>query len=470
MKLRIDNQDLIITGVGPSEFRYRPGPHKVVAMRRDTPVFEEVISIDRGGKRVVTITHEGIAIDGKARTEAGNPDRSVAGSLVMPLSIERNQIHEKRALRRPSVSQQSLTGPVAANSVPFSAMSNTSRSSIENVSELLLPVPLWETKEVAPWPYGIVSSARYSPDGHLLALGCGDGSVTLCDTATRRIRSILSGHASRVWSLAFSPDGKTLATASGDWKRENRTGQVRLWDANTGSPQACLTDADVLQLAVAYSPDGKTLAWGGRNCTITLWDTEAMSVRSICRGHEWTVRYLAFHPGQPVLVSAGLDGTIRFWDTRTGKPAGDTIRHDGRSSNCVSISPDGKLLAANSGARSDEPGGEGPIPSWISIWDWESRREVRRIEGFRFGGLGVSFSPDGKTLAAAGGYYTLGAEVELCEVATGKRLRKLAGHQFWAEGVAFSPDGKNMVSFGGAEPGRGEVRVWDLTSDQPRRD
>src|SRR5262249_31942447 len=154
---------------------------------------------------------------------------------------------------------------------------------------------------------------------------------------------------------------------------------------------------------------------------------------------------------------------IRFWDTRTGQGVGDPIRHEGRSSNRVAISPDGRLLAANSGPRSDEPGVDRPVPGWITIWDWETRQELRRIEGFRFDILSIAFSPDGATLASAGGFYTTGAEVELCDVATGRRLPSLKGHAFWAESAVFSPDGKSLVSLGGAEPDRGEVRVWDLT-------
>ena len=373
------------------------------------------------------------------------------------------------AILRIRAAERSPSGPVAEHGYPLGGMHNREKSSIENIAELLRPVPLWATDDVAPWPFGVVSTACYSPDGHLLTLGCSDGSVTLCEPATRRIRSLLSERAGRVWSMAFAPDGKSLATASGNWQRENRTGQVRLWDVDAGTLRASLTDADVVQLAVAYSPDGKTLAWAGRNSAVTLWDTKRMSVRSICRGHEWTVRSLVFHPKEPVLVSAGFDGTIRFWNTRTGNPAGEPIRQSGRSSNCVAISPDGKLLAANSGPRTDGPGGDGPVPAWISIWDWETRRELRRIEALRFDVLGVAFSPDGKTLASSGGYYPLGAEVELWDVDTGVRRRNLAGHRYWAECVAFSPDGNNLVTAGGVVP-CGEVRVWDLTSARSPQD
>jgi WD40 repeat protein len=330
------------------------------------------------------------------------------------------------------------------------------------LADLLRPVPLETTEEISPWPFGIVSSACYSPDGRLLALGCGDGSVTLYDTAARRICSTRGVYAGRVWSMAFSPDGGTLATASGDWNPRSRNGQVRLWDVPSGTFRAGLTDDGSLQLAVAYSPDGRTLAWAGRKRTIVLWDTESQSIRAVCRGHEWTIRSLAFHTREPVLVSAGFDGSIRFWDARSGDSIGDPIRHDGRSSNRVAISPDGRLLAANSAPRSDEPGVEGPFPGWITIWDWETRKELRRIVGFRFDVLSIAFSPDGTTLASAGGYFDRGSELGLWDVATGDRIQGLKGHACWVESAIFSPDGRSLVSLGGADPYGGEVRVWDL--------
>jgi serine/threonine protein kinase/WD40 repeat protein len=352
---------------------------------------------------------------------------------------------------------------VTAVGTPTGRIDGGSISTAEHIAEFLKPVPLAVASEIPRWEAGIVSSAAYSTDGKLLALGCGDGSVMICETSTRKPCAVLNGQAGRVWSVAFSPDGQSLAAASGKWIPSARTGQVKLWDVANGTLLADLADTGSLQLAVAFSPDAKTIAWGGRDRTITLWDTELMRVRAVCAGHEWTIRSLVFHPTEPVIVSAGFDGTIRFWDTQTGGERGPAIRHNGRSSNCVAISPDGKLLAANSGPRSDEPGVEGPAPGWITFWDWDTRQKVRGIEGFRFDILGIAFSPDGKTLATAGGFYTSGAEVAIWDVATGMRLAALVGHKFWAECITFSPDGKNLISTGGAEPDFGEVRVWDLT-------
>ena len=165
-----------------------------------------------------------------------------------------------------------------------------------------------------------------------------------------------SRHPDRVFSVAYSPDGKTLAVAGGDWERGTKKGFVRLWDAATGRELATLAQGCDIEFAVAFSPDGKTLAWCGRDRTVTLWDVDLGRVRATCVGHEGTVRALAFHPGGHRLVSAGFDGTIRFWNTATGVEDGEPIRLAGRSSNFVAFSPDGASLAFNTGPRSDDPG------------------------------------------------------------------------------------------------------------------
>src|SRR5262249_2599173 len=156
-----------------------------------------------------------------------------------------------------------------------------------------------------------------------------------------------------------------------------------LFDVATGSLADQLHDGS-LTLTVAFSPDGKTLAWAGRNPTITLWDAQRQKPRAVCRGHEGPIRSVVFHPVEPVLVSVGFDGSIRFWDTPTGEPNGQPIRLQGRASNSVAISPDGTRLAANTGRRSDDRSLEGPIPGWIEIWDWATRRELRKIQGFQY--------------------------------------------------------------------------------------
>ncbi len=271
-------------------------------------------------------------------------------------------------------------------------------------------------------------------------------------------------HPDRVLSLAYSPDGKILAAAGGDWDRGTKNGFVRLWDVASGRELATLALGCDIEFAVAFSPDGKTLAWCGRDRIITLWDVDENRARAICVGHEGTVRALAFHPSGDRMVSAGFDGTLRFWNTATGLEDGKPIQLGGRSSNCVAVSPDGTLLASSTGPRSDDPGWGGPSPGLLQVWDWTTRQERFALKGHRYRILGVSFSPDGKTLASAGGHFSDGAEVKLWDVASGREQHSLSGHRWWVECVAFSPDSRFLVSAGGFEKNPGEVRVWDLTS------
>ncbi len=334
---------------------------------------------------------------------------------------------------------------------------------IGSILEALRPVPVTCRDPVAPWPFWAVSSASYSPDGTELAFGSADGFVTLCSSRSRRLRAILS-HPDRVMSLAYSPDGKILAAAGGDWDRATKNGFVRLWNVASGRELATLALGCDIEFAVAFSPDGKTLAWCGRDRIITLWDIEENRARAICVGHEDTVRALAFHPHGDRMVSAGFDGTLRFWNTATGAEDGKPIRLGGRSSDCVAVLPDGTALASSTGPKSDDPGWGGPSLGLLQVWDWTTRQERFALKGHRYQILGVSFSADGKTLASAGGHLSDGAEVKLWDVASGREQHSLSGHQWWVECVAFSPDSRFLVSAGGFETNPGEVRVWDLAS------
>ena len=316
---------------------------------------------------------------------------------------------------------------------------------IGSILEALDPVAVTCRNPVVPGPFWAVSSASYYPDGTELALGSGDGLVTIWSSYSRRLRAILS-HPDRVLSLAYSPDGRILAAAGGDWERGTRKGFVRLWDVASGRELATLALGCDIEFAVAFSPDGKTLAWSGRDRIITLWDVDESLRRAICVGHEGTVRALAFHPSGERMVSAGFDGTLRFWNTATGLEDGKPIRLSGSSSNCVAVSPDGTALASSTGPRSDDPGWGGPSPGLLQVWNWTSRQERFALKGHRYRILGVAFSPDGKTLASGAGHFSDGAEVKLWDLASGREQNSLLGHQWWVECVAFSPDSRFLVS------------------------
>jgi uncharacterized protein with WD repeat len=246
-------------------------------------------------------------------------------------------------------------------------------------------------------------------------------------------RATLTGHTEGVWPVAFSPDGKTLASGSKDTT-------VRLWDVKTAKNTATLltghTDAIV---SLSFSPAGKTLAVGSQDNDITLWDAAGGKRTATLRGHTSYVWSLAFSPSGKTLASASSDNTLKLWDV-PGEKNTATIKVPGRGLDSVVFSPDGKMVAT--GGRDGS----------IRLWDVATGRNTATLEG-RIGQIYcVAFSPDRKMLAAGGD-----KNVELWNVASRSNVALLKGHTNWVFSVAFSPDGTMLAS--GSEDK--SVKLWD---------
>jgi WD40 repeat protein len=294
-----------------------------------------------------------------------------------------------------------------------------------------------------------ILALAFSPDGKTLASSGGrESSVLLWDVRTGKLHATLQGHSGVMYCLAFAPDGRSLVASDG-------VGKFIVWDVNTGKELTTLVAHKDIAHCVAYSPDGTMLATGCSDGTVKLWDVKTWKERATLTGHTGNVDCLAFSPDGKTLASGTDDvPAIHLWDMATLEQKstlpGEHWVHR------VVFSPDGKTLATLD-SRS------------IKLWDLATGRE-RRPYPVSAGVLGCPvFTPDGKRLAC-----TAGNRVVLWNVETGQEEDTVfVGHVTDISCLAISADGKTLAAgSGGQEPaqqgpaeftqGPGEIKLWDL--------
>ena len=221
-----------------------------------------------------------------------------------------------------------------------------------------------------------VNSVSFSPDGGTLASGSWDGTVKLWDVTTQQNIATLRLEG---YSTAFSSDGTILA--SGSWD-----GTVKLWDITTQQNIATLEGHGDLVTSVAFSPDGRTLA-SGWDSTVKLSDVTTRQNIATLEGHTDGVTSVSFSPDGGTLASGSWDGTVKLWDVTIRQNIATLEGHTGRV-NSVSFSPDGGTLAS------------GSWDGTVKLWDVTIRQNIATLEGHTGGVNSVSFSPDGGTLAS----------------------------------------------------------------------
>jgi Tol biopolymer transport system component len=281
-----------------------------------------------------------------------------------------------------------------------------------------------------------VFSVAWSPDGRTLASACNDKAIRVWDVAGGKLLRTLNGDQSPVWSVAWSPDGKTLASGGAD----NKT--IQVWDVASGKLRTLQGHTHNVT-SVAWSSDGKTLASGSWDKTIRLWDASNGILLRTLQGHTDYVLSVAWSPDGKTLASASLDGTARLWEPMTGRML-TTLQTINSKVYGVAWSPDGKTLAS---ASSDHT---------VRVWDPATGRSLRTLRCRQEIPQSVAWSPDGKTLAVG----TRDNRVWIWGAATGEVLRTLQGHGRDVTSVAWSPDGKTLAS-GSLDS---TIRLWPIGS------
>ncbi|MBD2772519.1 WD40 repeat domain-containing protein [Iningainema tapete] len=298
----------------------------------------------------------------------------------------------------------------------------------------------------------VVNNITFSPDRKTLASASSDNTVRIWDIATGKTLKILQGHLEAL-DVSFSPDGKTLAASNADTRTAVPynfliKNSVNLWDVSTGREIKTLIQGDLLTKvnSIHFSPDSKILAATYRDGTTKLWDVSTGRVLNLPREHDFRkdVNNIMFSLNSQMIASASADGTVTLQDSMNGRDI-RTLKGHSNWVNDVNLSPDAKTIATAS------------ADGTVRLWDLASGREIKTLESHSGEMTSVNFSPDGKTIVTAGA----DDKVRLWNVSSGKELKLLSGYSHKIIRVGFADKGGKKIF---AKNLDGTTELWEAST------
>ncbi|MBF0096239.1 MAG: TIR domain-containing protein [Magnetococcales bacterium] len=269
---------------------------------------------------------------------------------------------------------------------------------------------------------GEVRACTFSPDGRTILSASNDKTLRLWDVESCRTLHVLQGHEGKVWSCAFSPDGKMVLSAS-----EDKT--LRLWNAENGKTIRVLTGHAGWVLSCAFSPDGKKILSGSTDKTLRLWDVESGQSLKVFKDHGDWVRRCLFSPDGKMILGAADNKALWLWNVESNRSPLKLSEHRGWVMSCA-FSPDGKTILSGSTDKT------------LRLWEVSSGQSVQVLNGHEDWVSACDFSQAGLILLSASGDRTL----RLWEKKGGQTLRIFKGHEESVNSCAFNWERESILS------------------------
>ena len=282
---------------------------------------------------------------------------------------------------------------------------------------------------------GSTLAAKFSPTDNLFATAI-EHHICLWEVDTIRQVREYDGHTAWVRSLAFSPDGKILASGSLDCT-------IRLWNVETGQCLQILTGHTSGVQSVAFSNDGTTLASGSNDKTIRLWNLQTRECLLVLSGHTNNIIFVTFHPNRQTLITASRDDTVRLWDIQTGT----CLQRFNIQINwelAIALSHDGQILVTGSNGNA------------VKFWDISTGVCIKTLSDYHSFVWSVAFSKDGKTVVTGSEDNT----VKIWDTQTGECLQTWTEHHHRVWLVDLHPNNQTLLSISEDQT----IKLWDILS------